>query len=196
MNSGKADNLRSIASDRLDKDVFVYDGDCNEVLTMGILPRVQFKDYRRALCILDPYGLHLDWKVISMAGSLKTVDMFLNFPIMDMNRNVLWNRPDLVAPEQAARMTRFWGDDSWRQTAYRKEANLFDVEELKNSNEDVAEGFRSRLKSKAGFANVIPPLAMKNTTGATVYYLFFASPNAAGNQIANDVFAKFRDRSR
>lgn len=55
-----------------------------------VLPKAKYKDYRRALCILDPYGLHLDWKVIYKVGQMKSIDIFLNFPVADINRNVLW----------------------------------------------------------------------------------------------------------
>ena len=65
-------------------------------------------------------GLHLDWKVIEAAGRMKTIDLFLNFPIADANRNVLLHDPQRVLPGQAERMTRYWGDDSWREAALRK----------------------------------------------------------------------------
>ena len=44
--------------------------------------------------MLDPYGLHLDWEVIETAGKMRSIEIFLNFPIMDMNRNALWRNPD------------------------------------------------------------------------------------------------------
>jgi hypothetical protein len=28
-----------------------------------LLPTIKYGDYKRALCLLDPYGLHLDWDV-------------------------------------------------------------------------------------------------------------------------------------
>ena len=65
----------------------VHHGDCNKVLLEKVLPQAQWPDYRRALCILDPYGLHLDWTVIAKAGDMKSVEIFLNFPVADMNRN-------------------------------------------------------------------------------------------------------------
>jgi three-Cys-motif partner protein len=40
-------------------NVFVHDGDCNQVLLEKVFPKVQFKNYRRGLCLLDPYRLHL-----------------------------------------------------------------------------------------------------------------------------------------
>ena len=35
---------------------------------------------------------------------------------------------------------------------------------------------------------------MRNTQGAVVYYLFFASQNLTGNKIAEHIFKKYRNR--
>jgi hypothetical protein len=35
---------------------------------------------------------------------------------------------------------------------------------------------------------------MRNTRGAVVYYLFFASPNRTGAKIVSDIFNTYRDR--
>jgi len=191
LNKGKAANLRELTRDR--PDVHVYEGDCNPILLDRILPKVQFSTYRRALCILDPYGLHLDWKVIEKAGKLETVDMFLNFPVMDMNMNVLWRNPDAVDAGQARRLTRFWGDESWRQAAYTTDSNLFGFEE-KVDNAAVAEAFRKRLIEVAGFKNVLSPMPMRNDQGGIVYLLFFASAKNTANKIANDIFRKYGSR--
>jgi hypothetical protein len=39
--------------------------------------------------LFDPYRLHLDWQSMAMAGQSRAIDMFLNFPVMDMNRNAI-----------------------------------------------------------------------------------------------------------
>lgn len=86
------------------------------------------------------FGLHLDWSVIFRAGQMKTLDVFLNFPVADMNRNVLWRHPEKVSLPQVTRMTAFWGDGSWRDIAYQTTRNLFGYPE-KEPNEVVAEAF-------------------------------------------------------
>ena len=40
---------------------------------------------RRALCLLDPYNINLKWEVIETAGKMGSVEVFLNFMIMDIN---------------------------------------------------------------------------------------------------------------
>jgi three-Cys-motif partner protein len=159
-----------------------------------VLPNVRYEDYRRGLCLLDPYGLHLDWQVISAAGQSKAIDLFLNFPIMDMNRNVFWHHAEKVAAADINRMNTFWGDESWRNVAYEEEATLFGPEEKKAANETVAEAFRQRLRDVAGFAKVPAPIPMRNSAGAVVYYLFFASPKPVAQKIVTSIFKKYHDR--
>jgi len=108
LDSDKVANLRKIVGDR--SDVHFYEGDCNSILLDRVFPRAKFDHYRRALCLLDPYGLHLDWKVIETAGRMQSIDMFLNFPIADMNRNVLWQDPEAkgIRATDIQRLTAFW----------------------------------------------------------------------------------------
>lgn len=118
--------------------------------------------------------------------------MFLNFPVSDINRNVLWHNPEGVDPSDIARMDAFWGDDTWRHIAYRRKRNLFGWYSEKAPNEVVAEAFRLRLREVAGFDQVPEPLPMKNSKGAIVYYLFFGSQVETAERIARDIFKRYR----
>lgn len=193
MDSGRADQLRQMAANTAGAHIF--EGDCNDVLLSKVFPNVQYDQYRRGLCLLDPYGLHLNWRVIETAARMGTLEIFLNFPLADMNRNVLWHDPNAVDREQAQRMTTFWGDETWRKAAYDTQGNFFGWEE-KQSNEAIATAFQERLKKVAGFKHVPKPMPMRNTKGAIVYYLFFASPKAVAANIVEDVFKKYRDRGK
>ena len=166
--------------------VKVYNGDANEIL-LGLFPMVRYADRRRALCNLDPYGLHLDWKVIDAAGKMGTIEIFLNFPVHDMNRNVLLWNPEDASADDVARMDAFWGNGSWRSAAYSDKDHLFKEME-KQPNEVIAEAFREHLKKDAGFKCVPPPFPMKNSKGAVVYYLFFAAQQKLAEKIAWDIF--------
>jgi three-Cys-motif partner protein len=132
--------------------------------------------------------------VIKSAGQLRTLDLFLNFPIMDMNRNALWRRHADTPAKEKARMTAFWGDESWQDAAYRQEQWLWGPEVIKGTNVDVVKGFQERLKKVAGFEYVADPLPMRNNQGADVYYLFFASQKPVAAQIVQDIFEKYRER--
>jgi three-Cys-motif partner protein len=191
----KVKSLERLAGSR--SDVKVYHGDCNQVLLQEVYPRAKYEDYRRALCVVDPYGLHIDWEIIYTAGKMKSVEIFLNFPVFDMNLNVLWHKPEEVLPGQVERMNRFWGDESWRTIAYipSRQKNLFgQKEEQKAPIERVVEAYRERLKQVAGFQYVPRPIAMRNTQNAVLYYLFFASQKPVAKNIVKDIFDKYRDR--
>jgi len=191
MDAARVNRLRRMCSG---KDVTVYHGNCNQVLLEEVFPKCRFEDYRRALCLLDPYDLNPNWEVIQAAGKMGSIEIFLNFMIMDANMNILWNKPESVSPDQAKRMTRFWGDDSWRSAAYKTDRDLFGPIEEKASNAAVVAAYRKRLKDAAQFEYVPEPLPMRNSRGAVVYYLFFASQNSTGNKIAEHIFNKYRSR--
>ncbi len=130
---------------------------------------------------------------------MKSIEIFLNFMVMDMNMNVLLRDPARAEPAQVARMTRFWGDESWRNVAYEEspQQQLFgDAETVKvaDANEKIAEAYRQRLLDVAGFAYAPRPLAFVNSRSKTIYYLFFASPNKTGKKIVEHIFDKHRPK--
>ena len=54
-------------------------------------------------------GLHLNWNVLQTMGRMRSVEIFLNFPVADMNRNLLWHNPELVDHRDVDRMNAYWG---------------------------------------------------------------------------------------
>lgn len=174
------------------KDVSVHGGDCNDIVQNKLLPTIRYDQHRRALCLLDPYTLDLDWSVIQAAGKLQTVDLLLYFPMMDMNMNALWHNPETVQADQASRLTRYWGNGNWKRAAYASKPRLSDAVPVEAGDEPVARDFVARLKSVAGFNCVGPPLPMRNSANAVVYYLFFASVNNTSDKIMRGIFRKYR----
>jgi len=192
LDGDKTEQLRSLVGNR--PNVHIFRGDCNYLLLREIFPCIRYENFRRGLCLLDPYGLHLNWEVIEAAGKMRTIDLFLNFPIMDMNRNVLWRCPERVPPAGIERLNAFWGDESWREVAYREEPTLFGPKPVKMENQEIAEAFRRRLSDHAGFQYVPPPMPMRNSAGSVVYYLFFASQKPVAHKIVTDIFAAYENR--
>src|SRR5450432_2765669 len=58
LDGDKVNALREVIGPR--QDVFLHEGNCNEVLLDEVFPRVQRTDFKRGLCLLDPYALTLD----------------------------------------------------------------------------------------------------------------------------------------
>jgi three-Cys-motif partner protein len=193
MDDAKAAHLKELCRARHNVKVMV--GDASHWLIQKVLPPIQYENFNRALCLLDPYGLHLDWQVLEMAGKSRAVDMFLNFPVMDMNRNAIWHELEGAPQEGIERMNRFWGDDSWRKAAYADspQFNLFtNPDKKKQSNNAIVAAFRDRLKKVAGFSFVSEALPMKNKNNAVVYYLILASQKYVALEIITDIFRKYK----
>jgi three-Cys-motif partner protein len=195
LDNQKVEELEKLKKER--NNVFVYHEDCNKILPEIISSRAKYSEYKRALCILDPYGLHLNWELIQTAGRMKSIEIFLNFPVMDINMNVLKHNRNKVNSSQKDRMTAFWGDDSWENDCYtqEKQIRLFDDDKQKKVRNDALESaFRERLKKVAGFKYVPEPMPMKNSTNALLYYLYFATQNETGEKIAKHIFKKYSQR--
>jgi three-Cys-motif partner protein len=192
----KAETLNTLTAER--GNIKIYQEDCNWILTEKIFPSLPFESQKRALCILDPYGLHLYWETVIAAAKLKTVEIFLNFPLMDMNRNVL--HKDLLSAdqEQIERMNKFCGTEEWQDLLYKEDdqMRLFgDTYRIKivDSNIKLGDWFRKeRLKKTAGFEYVPEPVLMRNSKGGPLFFLFFATYNKTGNKIVSDIFNKYR----
>jgi len=186
----KVETLEEISGQQ--DNVKIYEADCNIILLEKVFPQVKYEDYRRALCLLDPYGLHLNWEVIETAGKMRSIEIFLNFPIADMNRNVLRKKPEQIDIKQKERLNKYWGNDSWIDIAYNDVPDLFEQDKEKVTNDLIAEGFRKRLIEVANFKYVPEPLPMRNTKGAIVYYLFFAAHQPVAEGIVLDIFNKYK----
>lgn len=192
----KSGFLANLVGDR--EDVTAKVGDCNVVLLEEVFPQVKYEDYRRGLCLLDPYGLHLDWRVIETAGRMKSIEIFLNFPLMDINMNVVKKKnPNALDEDQMKRLDRFWGDHSWFDLLYRPSNDLFQddrVQQTAQANAILPGALQQRLKNVAGFKFVPEPILMRNSTNGPLYLLYFASHNPAAGSIVTDIFNKWRNR--
>lgn len=91
-------------------------------------------------------------------------------------------------------MTRYWGDESWRQVAYEARESYGMKYEVKRPHSHLPEAFRRRLIEVAGFKYVPEPVLMRmdDLQGPPLYYLFFASHNKTGARIAEHVFKDSR----
>lgn len=191
LDEDRADIFINLAREH--QNIHPYHGDCNEVLVKEIFPKIGWSTFKRALCILDPYGLHLKWQTIKIAAELKTVDIFINFPIMDINRNVLFEDLSKAKADDIERMNTFWGDESWKQLLYKEQENLFGgTQHIKFENYHVLAKELSKRLKEVGFNNVPEPILMRNTKNGPLYYLYFASQKDVANNIISDIFNKYK----
>jgi three-Cys-motif partner protein len=168
-------------------------GDANDELPSRIIPRIAWSHYERALVFLDPYNMKaLQWKTIEAAGKNPAVDAIIHFPTMDANRTVLLSDRAKIRPAMAAKMTAYWGDDSWREGAYSNEGMLqLEGVVRKRSPDEIIRAFQERLRTGAGFKYISAGLPARNSLGNIVYHLLFASHNKAALKVIRSVEKAF-----
>ncbi len=185
-------HLQSLVSSEVNAHFHI--GNSNEVLPSKVFPKFHYDRYERIFCLLDPYKLTLDWDVVRAAGKSKITDVLINFPVLDMNRNVLWSNSEGISGNNREKMNRFWGNDSWKEIVYSEENDLFGPVTVKNEKpmHKILEAYSNRLKTIAGFAEVAKPLPMRNSVNAIVYYLIFATQKSLAIKIINSIMKKYR----
>ncbi len=186
----KLDALKVLCAGRA--GAFVHSGDANEVLLAKVFPRCRHEDFRRALCLLDPYGLQVDWKVLQAAAKTRATEVVYHLSAQAINRNIRRGTSEAIQANDRARFTALWGDETWQEILFERSPGLFEEVEEQRGYEHLARAFRERLLSVAGFQYVAEPLLLKNSTNAPLYWLFFAGPNATGARIVKDIFDQYR----
>lgn len=171
-------------------NVHIHLGDAIELL-VKLIPTIAYRDFKRALLFLDPYGLDVPWSVIELAAKQGTIDVLLNFSIMDLNRNYLPAKRETLTDEQREKVLPFLGP-GWEEEIYPEssQTSLFGKEFEKLSNNEIVLFYANRLESKAGFKFASEPLLFEYH-GANLYYLLLASHKEAARKIMNSLVKKY-----
>lgn len=190
-NEQKTSAMRQRCSEIPDVNVNVINGDVTQTFMNRIIPEIRASQKNRALCFLDPYGMHVSWDVFQALGATGHAEAFINFPTLDIVRNILRDSPSLIESQHAERMNLLWGDDSWRQIAFKKQPGLFDAVFEKQSGDGVAMAFKERLVHRGGFKFVSKPMPFTNKQNGLLYHLLFATQVPVALKIAKAIMKKW-----
>lgn len=151
---------------------------------------------RKALMLIDPYGLQINWESMEACKGLG-IDMWVLVPTgVGVNRLLVKNgNIDEVWLE---RLSLFLGmtQEEIKAFFYTKKQShtLFGTEEqvLKEADavHKIAELYRDRLKNIWQYISEPFPMKVPNTQNI-LYHFIFATNNKSGLKIANDIIGKF-----
>jgi len=172
-------------------NIEIKQGDCNTIIVNEIVTEIRFENFNRGIIFLDPFGMDIEWETIERIANTRALEIFLNFPVMAINRSVLTKKAWKLTPGQIARMNRFWGSPDWRDDLYEEEPTLFGpkIKKIPQTGKSLGELFRSRLNKM--FREVSDPLVMTNSNNAPLYCLIFAGHEKVGKKIVQDIFALY-----
>ena len=153
--------------------------------------------FKRAVVLLDPYGMQVEWSVIGALAKTKAIDLWILFPLgVAVNR--LLTRHEAPSGAWAEALTRIFGTDAWREEFYCEETqqSLFVGMESTKKDADykkIGRFFLARLQTV--FTKVASnPLTLMNSRNVPLYLLCFAAGNPKGAptavKIAQDILGR------
>ncbi len=193
----RVEHLRRLRDEFPDRDIRIEEDDCNKIITTKITPRIRYEHFNRGLIFLDPFSMDVEWSTIDQIAQTKALEVFINFPVMALNRTVLANDASALTDAQIERMNRFWGSTEWRGDIYEEVPTFFGNVEMKISRttgKKLGQLFKKRLLEV--FPNVTDPLVMTNSRNAPLYCLIFASFKPKAFKIVHDIFGRYERLGR
>ena len=141
---------------------------------------------RRAVILLDPYGMSVSWETLVEIQKTKAVDVWYLVSLSGLFRQAARDGRALDKSKRAA-ITRMFGTDEWETAWYTKttKTDLFgEVDELHQRTADVSaiEAYATKRLSEL-FPKVLKPLRLENARGVPIFSLFFAVSNPDGKAI-------------
>lgn len=165
------------------RHIVIRKKDCNDYLA-NIIARINWQRWR-AVVFLDPFGMQVPWQTIAGLARTKAIEVFLNFPVMGIQR--VLRRDMRFTDKDRQKLDLYFGDPRWFEAVYPESADLFGPVQQKapDSERRLVDWYRKRLETAFGY--VSEAYLVTNTRGGHLYFLVFAGPNKTGAKIANYV---------
>jgi three-Cys-motif partner protein len=168
-------------------DISVRHGDAN-----GEIQDICDRNWQshRAVLLLDPYGMQVDWKTIEAIARTKAIDLWVLFPL-GIGVNRLLKRSGDIPESWRQRLNLLLGTEDWYDEFYRVEKvkNLFgDGQErvIKASMDVIGRYFIERLNTI--FEGVVEqPGVLRNSRNSPLYLFCFAAGNKRGATVAKKI---------
>ena len=118
------------------------------------------------LAFIDPWNYELTFDGLSQLGQRPSTDLIVTFHTTAIKRN---------AHQKIAAVDEFFGDRNWR--------NLYEQSQGDKSRPPtltLIDMFRGRLRKRLGYTQFGDPMCIRNSRGAPIFYLLFASKHPRG----------------
>ncbi|MDB5617439.1 three-Cys-motif partner protein TcmP [Tardiphaga sp.] len=107
--------LNDLAAKHPGRSIVVVKDDANQAIRD--LVRNQRWQSTRAVLLLDPYGMEVDWSTLEAVAKTKAIDVWFLFPISGLYRQATRKITSIDEHKQAA-LTRILGSEDWKAELY------------------------------------------------------------------------------
>jgi three-Cys-motif partner protein len=190
-----------LRADYPNRDIKVFEGDCNETIPAA-LDELRPLNWAPTFAFLDPDGMELGWETLAVlaehkrgyraAGSLKPeykTELWMLFPTSGIVRTLALEE-EKVSPADEARASGLFGTDGWRSIYDLRVTGAISGAEAR---EEYVNLMRWRLERDLGY-RFTHPFELKNTRGATLYHMIFATDNDVGTRIMESIYTAAAER--
>ena len=138
----------------------------------------------RGVLFLDPFATEVEWSTMEAIAGFEALDTWILFPVSAIARMLPTSRqPDDISPEWATRLTRIFGDDSWRNL-YRPWKTLFGGNEFERRPgvDGLISLYKKRLEALFDKRLLEQSRTLKNSKGSPLFEFMFCvgNPNGIG----------------
>lgn len=194
MDSENINSINKIVVDlKLDKNkIRTSSGDCNDAL-LKFSKYLKENKTRKALILLDPFGMPLDWKSIESLKDTSS-DIWILVPSgVAINRLISKN----IDSANFDKLSLFFGlsKDELIHNFYTEshQTSLFgdeqDLEKVPQTINKIVNIYVQQLK-KVWKHTTEKPLILKNSKNSILFHFIFASNNSTAKKIASDIIGK------
>lgn len=176
--------LKKLERDFPSKAISCQNADANTYIK-DLCKKIKWKNHR-AVLFLDPFAMEVHWTALEAIAETKAIDIWILFPAMAVNRLLFKTKE--IPSNMKKKLDMLFGTKKWKNNFYRESSQLQlfsndnELEKIANF-EGIKSFYLERLRTI--FEGVADnPLPLKNLTGSTLFYLFFAVSNPRGKQPA------------
>ncbi len=138
----------------------------------------------RAVLLLDPYGMNVDWSTLEVIAETEAIDVWFLFSIGGLVRQAA-HRWETVEGYKIERINRCLGTEAWQDAFYEKTSGDLFAHSERHRTADV-KVLNKFIKDRLGeiFAWVSEPIPIRNhRTNVLLFSLFFGLGNPSNKAI-------------
>ena len=178
------------------RDIDVVPGDCNVELPRILATMPEALTWLPTFAFLDPFGIELRWDTIRALADHKRqrtykVELFMLFATPAIMR-VAGLTPEHAVSDAEERLSALFGCDDWEPIVDARRRGLIGGDQAREAFVNL---MRWRLVHELGYGRT-HVLEFKNTRGAPIYHMVFATDHDAGDRIMTSLYATAAKRNQ
>lgn len=145
----------------------------------------------RGVLFLDPFATQVEWETVEAVANIKALDTWVWFPVGAISRLLpVKKRPEDVRQKLAERLTRIFGDESWKGLYHADpQPNLFgETSSIRDPGVRlIGEAYKKKLRDVFEDRLLEDSRPFTNSKNAVLFDLIFCAGNEKGTKLAHKI---------